>query len=172
MEAGLEWTSRYSAKGPTMANASHACVVEIDPASGMVEILRYVVSEDCGVVINPQIVEGQITGAVLQGLSGVLLENAAYDESGNPVATTFMDYLLPTAVDAPVIEFRHIETPSNTPGGHKGAGEGGTVASPAALINAIADALGMAITHQPLGPKDILRLIDQRRQAAQAPSRA
>jgi aerobic carbon-monoxide dehydrogenase large subunit len=107
------------------------CTCEVDPATGAVTILRYVVSEDCGVMINPNVVEGQIAGGVVQGIGGVLYEHSAYDDAGNPLATTFVDYLLPTAAEVPVIEYGHIETPAPTnPGGHKGMGEGGAMASP------------------------------------------
>jgi carbon-monoxide dehydrogenase large subunit len=135
-----------------------------------VEILRYVVSEDCGVMINPNVVEGQIAGGVVQGLGGVLLEHLPFDEDGNPLATTFVDYLMPTAADVPEIEYGHVETPAPTnPGGHKGLGEGGAIASPPALINAVADALrplGAEVRSQPLGPSQIVALIE----AASAPA--
>ncbi len=93
-------------------------------------ILRYVVSEDCGVMINPMIVEGQIAGGVVQGIGGTLYEHFVYDDDGNPLTTTFMDYLLPTTTEVPTIEYGHVETPSPTPGGHKGMGEGGAIGSP------------------------------------------
>ncbi len=140
------------------------CAVEIDRDTGAVEIQRYVVSEDCGVMINPNVVEGQIAGGVVQGIGGVLYEHLAYDERGNPLATTFVDYLLPTATEVPEIEYAHIETfaPTN-PGGHKGLGEGGAIGAPPCLINAIADALaplGAKVRSQPLGPADIVALIE------------
>ena len=140
---GLEAQVRYTPENfVTWSNACHMCVVEIDRATGAVEILRYVVSEDCGVMINPNVVEGQIAGGVVQGIGGVLYEHLAYDDRGNPLATTFVDYLLPTATEVPEIEYAHIETlaPTN-PGGHKGLGEGGAIGAPPCLINAIADAL-------------------------------
>jgi aerobic carbon-monoxide dehydrogenase large subunit len=162
---GLEGQARYTPGSPvTWSNACHICVVEVDRDTGKVEILRYVVSEDCGVMINPNVVEGQIAGGVVQGIGGVLYERLAYDEDGNPLTTTFMDYLLPTATEVPTIEYGHIETPAPTnPGGHKGMGEGGAIASPPAVINAVADAvapLGVQIRHQPLGPADIMALIE------------
>ena len=103
-------------------------------------MLRYIVSEDCGVMINPAIVEGQIAGGVVQGIGGVLLEDFVYDEQGNPLTTTFLDYLLPTAADVPTIEYGHIETPASTPGDYKGVGEGGAIGAPAAVANAVNDA--------------------------------
>jgi len=162
---GLEAQSRYTPDGfATWANACHICVCEVDPATGAVEILRYLVSEDCGVMINPNVVEGQIAGGVVQGIGGVLYEHLPYDEQGNPLATTFVDYLLPTAAEVPDIEYEHIETPAPTnPGGHKGLGEGGAIAAPPAVINAVADALaplGAQVRSQPLGPADIVDLIE------------
>jgi carbon-monoxide dehydrogenase large subunit len=95
-------------------------VVEVDPATGVAKILRYVVSEDCGVMVNPNVVEGQIAGGVVQGIGGVLYEHLKYDDAGNPLATTFLDYLLPTTAEVPEIEYAHIETPApSNPGGHK-----------------------------------------------------
>jgi len=162
---GLEAQARYTPDAfATWANACHICVCEVDPATGGVEILRYLVSEDCGVMINPNVVEGQIAGGVAQGIGGVLYEHLPYDEAGNPLATTFVDYLLPTAAEVPDIEYEHIETPAPTnPGGHKGLGEGGAIAAPPAVINAVADALaplGVQVRHQPLGPADIVELIE------------
>jgi carbon-monoxide dehydrogenase large subunit len=162
---GLEAQVRYTPEAfCTWSNAAHMCLVEIDEATGAVEVLRYVVSEDCGVMINPNVVEGQIAGGVVQGLGGVLLEHQAYDEAGNPLATTFVDYLLPTTTEVPDIEYHHIETPATSnPGGHKGLGEGGAIAAPPCIINAVADALrpmGAKVRSQPLGPADVVALIE------------
>jgi carbon-monoxide dehydrogenase large subunit len=162
---GLEAQVRYAPDNfVTWSNACHMSVVEIDADTGAVEILRYVVSEDCGVMINPNVVEGQIAGGVVQGLGGVLYEHLAYDDDGNPLASTFVDYLLPTATEVPEIEYAHIETPAPTnPGGHKGLGEGGAIGAPPCIINAIADALaplGAEVRSQPLGPADIVALIE------------
>ncbi len=166
MEMGLEEKARYTPKAPfTWSNSCHACLCEVDPRTGEVTLLRYVVSEDCGVMINPDIVEGQIAGGVVQGIGGVLYEHMVYDESGNPQSTTFVDYLLPTAAEVPIIEYGHIETPAATnPGGFKGMGEGGAIGSPPAVINAVADAvahLGARLTAQPLTPMAILAAIDE-----------
>jgi carbon-monoxide dehydrogenase large subunit len=163
---GLEAQVRYTPDAfCTWSNSCHMSLVEIDPATGGLEILRYVVSEDCGVMVNPNVVEGQIAGGVVQGLGGVLLEHQAYDDAGNPLATTFVDYLLPTTTEVPMIEYHHIETPApSNPGGHKGLGEGGAIAAPPCIINAIADALeplGAKVRDQPLGPADIVELIEQ-----------
>jgi carbon-monoxide dehydrogenase large subunit len=172
MEMGLEEKARYTPDAPfTWSNSCHACVCEIDPRTGEVTILRYVVSEDCGVMINPDIVEGQIAGGVVQGIGNVLYEEMAYDGAGNPLATTFLDYLVPTTTEVPTIECFHIETPSNALGGYKGMGEGGAIASPPAVANAIADALaplGVSITDFPLGPSQLRALIRQAQASAPA----
>jgi carbon-monoxide dehydrogenase large subunit len=162
---GLEAQNRFSPSTfTTWSNACHMCAVEIDPDTGAVKILRYVVSEDCGVMINPNVVEGQIAGGVVQGIGGVLYEHLKHDEAGNPLATTFLDYLLPTSTEVPEIEYAHIETPApSNPGGHKGLGEGGAIGAPPAVINAVADALrhlGEQIRAQPLGPADVVALIE------------
>jgi aerobic carbon-monoxide dehydrogenase large subunit len=151
----LEATVSYQAPPITWSNACHVCTVEVDPETGIVEVLRYVVSEDCGVMINPMIVEGQVAGGVVQGIGGVLYEHMIYDEHGTPLTTTFLDYLVPTATEVPVIEYGHVETRSPTPGGHKGMGEGGAIGSPPAVFNAVADALalrGAKVLAQPLTP--------------------
>ena len=156
---GLEATVSYQAPPITWSNACHVCTVEVDANTGRVEILRYIVSEDCGVMINPMIVEGQIAGGVVQGIGGVLYEHVVYDDDGNPLTTTFMDYLVPTTAEVPDIEYGHVETRSPTPGGHKGMGEGGAIGSPPAVFNAVADALalrGIKVTRQPLSPNAIL----------------
>ena len=164
MELGLEVTARYRPPGQfTWSNAAHVCTVEVDSETGMVKILRYIVSEDCGRMINPMVVEGQIAGGVVQGIGGVLFEYMPYDSAGNPLATTFMDYLLPSAPEIPDIEVGHIETLSDSIGGYKGMCEGGAIGSPPALANAIHDALahlGVHPTNFPLGPWQILDLIN------------
>ena len=113
-------------------------------------------------MINPTVVEGQIAGGTVQGIGGALLEHLAYDQEGNPVASTFMDYLLPTTTEVPVIEYGHVETPSPGPGGYKGVGEGGAIGAPAAVVNAVADALaplGVTITRLPVTPPAVAELI-------------
>lgn len=164
--AGLEASATYNASIPTIwVNATHLCTCEVDVTTGRVKLLRYIVSEDCGPMINPSVVEGQIAGGVVQGIGGVLFEHLAYDEDGNPITTTFMDYLLPTAAEVPPIEFGHIETPSPGPGGYKGVGEGGAIGAPPAVVNAVADALspfGVKITRLPLSPDRIVALLDSR----------
>jgi carbon-monoxide dehydrogenase large subunit len=163
--AGLEAGARYTAETPSIwVNATHLCTCEVDVITGRVTLLRYIVSEDCGPMINPNVVEGQIAGGTAQGIGGVLYEHLAYDEDGNPITTTLMDYLLPTATDVPVIEYGHIETPSPGPGGYKGVGEGGAIGAPAAVVNAVADALapfGVTVTRLPLSPSQIVGLLDE-----------
>jgi carbon-monoxide dehydrogenase large subunit len=165
MEMGLEVTARFQPNGQyTWSNAAHVCTVEIDPETGMTKILRYIVSEDCGRMINPMVVEGQIAGGVVQGIGGVLFEDLRYDNDGNPLATTFLDYLLPTAPDVPDIEVGHIVTLAPGLTGFKGMGEGGAIAAPAAVANAIHDALrhlGVHPTTFPLGPSQVLQLINE-----------
>ena len=114
-------------------------------------------------MINPNVVEGQIAGGTVQGIGGVLFEHLATDEDGNPITTTFMDYLLSTAADVPAIEYGHIETPSAGPGGYKGVGEGGAIGAPPAVVNAVADALspfGVTVTRLPLTPSAIVTLLE------------
>ncbi|HZP29541.1 MAG TPA: molybdopterin cofactor-binding domain-containing protein, partial [Acidimicrobiia bacterium] len=163
VRSGLEATVRFRpTQFPTWSNATHACVVEIDRETWQPHVTRYIVSEDCGRMINPMIVEGQIFGGVVQGMGGVLLENFRYDADGNPLTSTFMDYLLPTTTEVPDIEVGHIETDSTTnPGGFKGMGEGGAIGAHAAVANAVADAvahLGIRVTRAPLGPNDLFEL--------------
>jgi len=165
MPPGLEASARYAATGMGLwACATHVCTCEVDVTTGKVTLLRYIVGEDCGHMINPAVVEGQIAGGVVQGIGGALLEELAYDADGNPVATTFMDYLLPTASEVPLIEYAHVETaPGPGPGGYKGVGEGGAIGAPPAVVNAVADALapfGVTITRLPLTPAAIVALID------------
>jgi carbon-monoxide dehydrogenase large subunit len=160
--AGLEASARYAAESGIFVNATHICTCEVDSSTGAVSVLRYIVSEDCGPMINPSVVEGQIAGGTVQGIGGALLEHLVYDEVGNPLATTFMDYLLPTAADVPDIEYGHIETPSAGPGGYKGVGEGGAIGAPPAVVNAVADAIspfGVTPVRLPLTPSYLLSLI-------------
>jgi carbon-monoxide dehydrogenase large subunit len=138
------------------------CTCEVDIETGVVTLLRYVVSEDCGPMINPSVVEGQIDGGTVQGIGGALYEHLAYDEDGNPVTTTFLDYLLPTIAEVPVIEHGHIETPGPGPGGYKGVGEGGAIGATPAVVNAVADALaplGVQLFEQPLTPERVVAAV-------------
>ena len=161
--AGLEASARYTAEAPIIwVNATHVCTCEVDVETGGVTLLRYIVSEDCGPMINPSVVEGQIAGGVVQGIGGALFEDLATDDEGNPLATTFVDYLVPSAAEVPMLEFGHIETPSAGPGGYKGVGEGGAIGAPPAVVNAVADALspfGVRVTRLPVNPARIVALL-------------
>ena len=147
----------------TWANATHAAVVKVDLETGAVEVLDYVAVHDCGPMVNPPIVEGQVHGGVAQEIGGTLLEHMAYTEDGLPLAASFMDYLLPTATEIPPMVVDHLESPSpSMPLGLKGAGEGGTIGPPAAITNAVANALGawgIEIDTLPLSPPAIRELL-------------
>lgn len=162
-EPGLEASYYYKAPTP-YANSTHIAVVEVDPETGLVKVPRYVVVEDCGRMINPRIVDGQIAGGVAQGFGQALLEHHQYDEEGQIMTTSLMDYLIPSAMDVPHMEFGHIETPCPiSVGGIKGMGEGGAVAPPPAIANAIADALRpfggwKTIDKLPMTPERVLAL--------------
>jgi carbon-monoxide dehydrogenase large subunit len=161
--AGLEASARYKARaGSIFVNATHVCTCEVDVTTGKVTLLRYIVSEDCGPMINPDVVEGQIAGGTVQGIGGALYEHLEYDDAGNPVTTTLMDYLVPTMAEVPLLEYGHVETPSPGPGGYKGVGEGGAIGAPPAVVNAVADALapfGVRVTDLPLSPSLIVSLL-------------
>jgi carbon-monoxide dehydrogenase large subunit len=148
----------------TYSNACIACVVEVDVETGRVAVERVVAVEDCGTVLNPMLVDGQVAGAVAQGLGAVLYEGLPYDEDGQFLAGSLMDFLYPAASELPDVEVDHLETPSPlTEGGFKGMGEGGLIGTPAAVVNAIADALapfGVEIDRTPLRPCDVLALIE------------
>lgn len=162
---GLEAQYRYQPPPFTFTSAAHACIVEVDADTGFVKILRWISSEDCGTVINPGVVEGQIAGGLAQGIGQVLLEDMPYDARGNPLAATFKDYLMPTFSDIPDFEYIHANTPSKTTGGMRGVGEGGTIVGPPTLANAIADALspfGEIELNLPLTPAKILDTIEGR----------
>jgi aerobic carbon-monoxide dehydrogenase large subunit len=167
ISASLEATARFTSTAPIhWANATHACTCEVDVETGHVTLTRYIVSEDVGAMINPSVVEGQIAGGTVQGIGGALLENMAYDDDGNPLSSTFVDYLLPTATEVPPIEFGHIEIPGPGVGGYKGVGEGGAIGSTPAVINAINDALaplGVTLTRLPASPAAIVESIEQAR---------
>jgi carbon-monoxide dehydrogenase large subunit len=160
VESGLAATQRFDPPGPTFSGAVHVASVEVDPETGRVSVRDYVVVEDCGPVINPTIVEGQIHGAVAQGIGEALAERLVYDESGQLATGTLMDYALPVAGALPAFTIGHLETPSPlTPGGYKGMGEGGTIGAPAAIANAVADAvkpLGVPVTALPILPDALL----------------
>jgi carbon-monoxide dehydrogenase large subunit len=162
IEPGLTETGTYDPPG-TFSNACHVAFAELDPETGRVTLERYVVAEDAGRLINPMIAEGQVHGGIAQGIGNALLEEIIYDENGAPLTATLADYLPPTAHEIPPIELHHIETPSiNSITKAKGLGEGGTIGAPAAVINAINDALspfGVAIDEIPATPQRIRALL-------------
>lgn len=163
VEPGLEVTRRYSAPDPgSFANAMHAAEVAVDVETGAVQVLRYVVVEDCGVMVNPTIVEGQIHGGVAQGIGGALHEHLVYDEAGQLISSSLMDYLVPTSAEIPPIDILHLESPSPyTLGGWKGMGEGGAINAPAAIVAAVNDALrpfGARANHTPITPEWIVEV--------------
>jgi carbon-monoxide dehydrogenase large subunit len=140
--------------------ATHACMVEVDPGTGAVEIRRYVVADDCGTVINPTIVDGQVVGGIAQGVGAALLEEITYGSDGQLLSGSFMDYLIPTAGEVPSVEIVHLVTPSTVHElGTKGIGEGGTIGSTAAVANAIADALAVSDGTLPFTPERVLSLL-------------
>ncbi len=159
---GLEASMSYRPEVDTgvFSYASHAVIVAVDPQLGSVEVLDYVVCEDCGTMVNPMIVEGQTIGGIVQGIGTALYEESPYDKNGQPLASTLMDYLMPAATEAPPIRIHHFQTPSPyTKFGIKGMGEGGAIAPPAAIFNALNDALrGRAaeLTNTPATPAKVL----------------
>jgi carbon-monoxide dehydrogenase large subunit len=164
VDATLEVTRQYDGGQGGWSGGTHCCIVEVDAETGLVEIERYVVAEDCGALINPAIVEGQVRGGVAQGIGAVLLEKSAYDEeTGQFMAATFMDYLLPTTTEVPRIEIHHMETvPLDPDVNFRGVGEGGMIVAPPTVCNAIEDALapfGAQVREQHLPPLRILELI-------------
>ena len=165
----LEATNSYRGDPGTgtFPNCAQLAVVEIDTDTGRVQIVDFFVVEDCGPVINPMLVEGQMHGAIAQGIGGALFEHSLYDrESGQPLSTTFLDYLMPGTTDVPDIRVEHLYTPSPwTPGGHKGTAEAGTTGAPAAIANAVADALAnlgaeVLVDELPLTPERVHALLD------------
>jgi CO/xanthine dehydrogenase Mo-binding subunit len=165
MDPGLHATHFFEAPKMTYPYGTHVAVVEVDAETGVPRLLKYVITYDVGRAVNPMIVDGQLVGALAQGLGGALLEELVYDEAGQLLTTTFMDYLLPTVMEMPDVTIARIleETPTPlNPLGVKGAGEGGSSGCGAAIANAVADALaplGVSITALPLSPERLLRLV-------------
>jgi carbon-monoxide dehydrogenase large subunit len=163
-QPGLEQTANFMPTGLAYSNAAHAVEVEVDPSTGAVRILRYVVVSDCGRQINPMIVEGQITGGVVHGIGNALFERMVYDETAQPVSTSFADYLLPSATDLPPIELiSHVSPSPLNPLGVKGVGECGVIPAAAAIISAIEHALdkfGVHLTETPVRPVRIVELLN------------
>jgi len=163
VDAGLEESFYFEPPTVTWSNATHLALVEVDVASGRIEIERYLIAHDCGVVINPMLVEGQIVGGSVQGLGGALFEEFTYDKEGQLLAGSLMDYAMPRASDSPSMELFHHESRSLlNPLGVKGVGEGGAVAPPAAVVNAICDALapfGVEFNATPVKPEHIVNAV-------------
>jgi len=158
-EPGLEGKDFYSPPRATFANGMHAAIVETDPETAEITILRYCVIHDCGRVINPVIVEGQVHGGVAQGVGGALYERMVYDDAGQLLNASFMDFLMPYASEVPFIETDHLETPSPlNPLGIKGAGEAGCIPVSAVIASAIEDAEGFPITSMPISPHELWEL--------------
>ena len=160
----LVQTTTYDPFFGTTTSATHLAQVEIDPQTCQVKVQRYVVAEDCGRLINPLIVEGQVHGAVAQGIGVALFEEIVYDAEGQLLTASLVDYLIPSAPEIPMIETVHVESESpSTVGGYRGMGEGGTIGAPAAIANAVADALaplGIEILELPVTPERLFRLLE------------
>jgi carbon-monoxide dehydrogenase large subunit len=163
VDAGLEETYYFEPPTVTWSYAVHAVVVEVDAETGHVNIENYAVAHDCGVVVNPMLVEGQIVGGAVQGFGGALFEAIKFDAAGNPLATTLAEYMLPNAYGIPRLALMHQHSPSpRNPFGVKGVGEGGPIAPPAAIANAIADALrqfNVTFDETPIAPHQIVEAI-------------
>lgn len=166
-EPGLEVTKYFSPQQSTFPSGAHAAVVEVDPETGFMKVLKYYVVHDCGTMLNPMIVEGQVHGGVAQGIGGVFYEKLVFDEQGQILTTTYADYLIPTAAEVPEVIGDHIETPSPlNPLGVKGAGEAGVIPVPAVFAAAFEDALqefGVRITEMPLSPARLHAMIQKGR---------
>ena len=171
MEPLLDATGTYepTETGGVFAYGTHAVVVAVEPDTGVVEILDYAVSEDCGTMINPMIVDGQVQGGIAQGIGTALYEEIPYDEIGQPLATTFGDYMVPCAPEIPTVRIAHLVHPAlTTEYGVKGLGEGGAIAPPAAIANAVADAfrgIGASFNETPLTPRRVSEAVERARRA-------
>jgi carbon-monoxide dehydrogenase large subunit len=168
IEPGLTEQASYDPPG-TFSNACHVAIVEVDVETGRVRVEKFLVVEDAGRIINPLIADGQVRGGVAQGIGNALLEEIVYDETGNILTSTLADYLPPTAHEMPPIELHHLETPSaNSITKAKGLGEGGAIGAPAAVVNAINDALshfGVSIDEMPATPQCIWAALRAKEQA-------
>ncbi|MGE0035556.1 MAG: xanthine dehydrogenase family protein molybdopterin-binding subunit [Xanthobacteraceae bacterium] len=169
IEPGLSATAYYEARRNAFANGTHIAEVEVDGETGEVSITRYVVAHDCGRLINPMLVDGQVRGGVVHGIGNALFERMVYDERGQPLTVNYGEYLLPAAAELPTIEIIHLESPSPlNPIGVKGAGEGGTIPVAACVISAIEDALSLfriRIREHPVSPGRIVELLTEARSA-------
>ena len=165
MEPGLEETSFYDPENFVFPFGAHACVVDVDPETGKVKVVRYVAVDDCGPAINPTIIDGQVHGGIVHAIGQALYERVEYDDQGQLITGTFVDYALPTAAEVPSFETDRTETPSPTNSlGVKGVGEAGTIAASAAVTNAVIDALrplGVTYINMPLGPMKVWNAIQE-----------
>ena len=163
VEAREELTSTYTYDpiNGTTAAATHIAAVEVDPVTCFVRISKFVVAEDCGTIINPMIVDGQVHGGVAQGIGAALFEELIYDEDGQLLSASLVDYMIPSASEVPFIDVVHIESESAVAGGFRGMGEGGTIGAPAAIANAIADALDADVSILPMTPDRVFALMGQ-----------
>jgi carbon-monoxide dehydrogenase large subunit len=166
VEAREELTATYTYDpiNGTTAAATHIVAVEVDPATCFVKILKFVVAEDCGRIINPMIVDGQVHGGVAQGIGAALFEELIYDEDGQLLSASLVDYVIPSAPEVPLMDVVHVESESAVAGGFRGMGEGGTIGAPAAIANAIADALSpldIDVSILPMTPERIFKLMEQ-----------
>lgn len=160
----LSATYTYDPINGTTAAATHIAAVEVDPATCFVRILKFVVAEDCGRLINPMIVDGQVHGGVAQGIGAALFEEMIYDEDGQLLTASLVDYIIPSAPEVPFMDVVHVESESAVAGGFRGMGEGGTIGAPAAIANAIADALsplGIDVSILPMTPDRIFKLMEK-----------
>jgi CO/xanthine dehydrogenase Mo-binding subunit len=170
-EPGLEATGYYMPERSTFAAGAHGVVVETDPETADIRILRYCVVHDCGVVVNPRIVEGQVHGGVAQGIGGALYERIVYDDAGQLVNASYMDFLIPFATEVPHIQTAHMVTASGlNPLGLKGAGEAGVIPTSAAVASAIEDAEGLTVRRMPISPSELYELRKSRNLGEQSGS--
>ncbi len=174
LQQELEATKLYDPFVGTTSSATHIAVVEIDPTTYHVQVLRYVVAEDCGRIINPLVVDGQVHGGVAQGIGAALLEEIVYNEAGQLLTGSLLDYLAPSAPEVPKMDVLHAQSESpSTLGGYRGMGEGGTIGAPAAIANAVSDALaplGLEVMELPITPDRIFRMLRSRRDASTPPA--
>jgi carbon-monoxide dehydrogenase large subunit len=169
VEPGLAEKSFYDPTNFTFPSGCFICEVEIDPDTGRTEIVNFVAVDDFGVIVNPLVVHGQVHGGLAQGIGQALLEACVYDEAGQLVTASYMDYCVPRADDLPSFLLDHVETPNpSNPIGVKGCGEAGAIGSPAAVINAITDALGTEDITMPATPEKVWRAIQATRPAVAA----
>jgi carbon-monoxide dehydrogenase large subunit len=160
IEPGLEATRFYDPPPATFSPGAHLAVVDVDAETGEVRLVRYAVAEDCGRIVNPVIVDGQLAGAVAQGIGNALYEDLGYDETGQPTGPTFMEYHLPRADEVPPLAVMHLDSlPAGAPHAFRGMGEGGTLGAIPAVANAVADALGVEVRELPLTPARVRSLL-------------